>query len=57
MRRRAPLETIKQMTAANCLLTRGLGKVKTEAALSVLAYNILRTINLVGASVLKTKFT
>jgi hypothetical protein len=34
-------------------LTRGLNKVKAETALSVLAYNILRAINLVGASGLR----
>jgi len=31
----------------------GLNKVKAETALSVLAYNILRAINLVGASGLR----
>jgi hypothetical protein len=35
------------------LLTRGLKKVSAEAALSVLAYNIIRTINLVGAATLR----
>jgi hypothetical protein len=38
------------MTAGGRFLTRGLNKVKAETALSVLAYNILRAINLVGAS-------
>jgi transposase len=41
------------MTAGGRFLTRGLNKVKAETALSVLAYNILRTINLVGASGLR----
>ena len=45
--------TIKRMTAGGRFLTRGLNKVKAETALSVLAYNILRAINLVGASGLR----
>ena len=45
-----PFGTIKRMTAGGRFLTRGLAKVKAEAALSVLAYNILRTVNLIGAS-------
>ena len=48
-----PFGTIKRMTAGGRFLTRGLNKVKAETALSVLAYNILRTINLVGASGLR----
>ena len=44
-----PFGTIKRMTAGGRFLTRGLRKVSGgEAALSVLAYNIIRTINLVG---------
>jgi Transposase DDE domain len=43
-----PFGTIKRMTAGGRFLTRGL------TALSVLAYNILRAINLVGASGLRT---
>ncbi len=41
------------MTASGRFLTRGLRKVSGEAALSVLAYNIIRTINLVGATTLR----
>src|SRR5262249_6963229 len=48
-----PFGTIKRMTAGGRFLTRGLNKVKAETALSVLAYNILRAINLVGASGLR----
>jgi transposase len=44
-----PFGTIKRMTAGGRFLTRGLAKVKAEAALSVLAYNLLRATNLVGA--------
>ena len=43
-----PFGTIKRMTAGGRFLTRGITKVKAETALSVLAYNILRAINLVG---------
>jgi transposase len=43
-----PFGTIKRMTAGGRFLTRGLSKVRTETALSVLAYNILRAINLFG---------
>jgi transposase len=42
------------MTAGGRFFTRGLKKVSGEAALSVLAYNIIRTINLIGAANLKT---
>jgi transposase len=48
-----PFGTIKRMTAGGRFLTRGLNRVKAETALSVLAYNILRAINLVGASGLR----
>jgi hypothetical protein len=48
-----PFGTIKRMTAGGQFLTRGLRKASAEAALSVLAYNIIRTINLVGAASLK----
>jgi transposase len=37
------------MTAGGRFLTRGLNRVRAEAALSVLAYNILRATNLIGA--------
>ncbi len=43
------------MTAGGRFLARGLKKVSGEAALSVLAYNIIRTINLVGAGFLRAK--
>jgi hypothetical protein len=49
-----PFGTIKRMTAGGRFLTRGLNKARVEAALSVLAYNIIRTINLIGAANLKT---
>ena len=48
-----PFGTIKRMTAGGRFLARGLNKARAEAALSVLAYNIIRTINLVGAATLK----
>jgi transposase len=48
-----PFGTIKRMTAGGRFLTRGLPKVKAEAALSVLAYNMMRAINLIGASKLR----
>jgi transposase len=50
-----PFGTMKRMTAGGRFLTRGLAKVKAEAALSVLAYNILRAMNLLGASSLRAK--
>jgi transposase len=40
-----PFGTIKRMSGAR-FLTRGLQKVKTEFALSVLAYNVIRMMNL-----------
>jgi transposase len=48
-----PFGTIKRMTAGGRFLTRGLNKARAEAALSVLAYNIIRTINLVGVATLR----
>ncbi len=48
-----PFGTIKRMTAGGRFLTRGLNKARAEAALSVLAYNIIRTINLIGAATLR----
>ncbi len=39
------------LSAAICI--RGLNKARAEAALSVLAYNIIRAINLVGAATLR----
>jgi len=47
-----PFGTIKRMTAGGRFLTRGLKKVGGEAALSVLAYNLIRAINLIGATTL-----
>ena len=41
-----PFGTIKRMMAGGRFLTRGLKKVSGEAALSVLAYNLIRAINL-----------
>jgi transposase len=50
-----PFGTIKRMTAGGRFLTRGLQKVRAEAALSVLAYNILRAVNMIGAHNLKVR--
>jgi transposase len=50
-----PFGTIKRMTAGGRFLTRGLSNVKAEAALSVLAYNIIRIINMLGAIHLRAK--
>jgi len=50
-----PFGTIKRMTAGGRFLTRGLHKVSGEAALSVLAYNFIRVINLVGAATLRAR--
>lgn len=44
-----PFGTIKRRTAGGRFLTRGLTNVKAEAALNILAYNILRATNLIGA--------
>jgi transposase len=49
-----PFGTIKRMTAGGRFLTRGLRKVSGEAVLSVLAYNFIRAINLIGAATLRT---
>jgi hypothetical protein len=43
------------MTAGGRFLTRGLAKVRGEAALSVLTYNIIRTINLLGVATLRAR--
>lgn len=43
------------MTAGGRFFTRGFAKVRAEAALSVLAYNILRAVNLIGASNLSAR--
>jgi len=50
-----PFGTIKRMTAGGRFLTRGLKKTRAEAALSVLAYNLIRAINLIGAATLCAK--
>jgi transposase len=47
-----PFGTIKRMTAGGRFFTRGLKKVSGEAALSVLAYNLIRAINLIGTTTL-----
>lgn len=44
-----PFGTIKRMTAGGRFLTRGIKGTRTEMALSVLAYNMLRAINLSDA--------
>lgn len=44
-----PFGTIKRMTAGGRFLTRGLGGTRTEMALAVLAYNMLRAINIKAA--------
>jgi transposase len=49
-----PFGTIKRMSAGGRVLTRGRRKVSGEAALSVLAYNIIRAINIVAATTLRT---
>lgn len=41
-----PFGTLKRMTAGGRFLTRNLNGARTEMTLSVLAYNILRTINM-----------
>jgi transposase len=50
-----PFGTIKRMTAGGRFLTRGLNKVRAEAALSILAYNLLRATNLLGAAILTAR--
>jgi transposase len=50
-----PFGTIKRMTAGGRFLSRSLKKVSGEAALSVLAYNIIRAINLLGATTLRAR--
>lgn len=47
-----PFGTIKRMSGGGRFLTRGLRAVKAEAALSILAFNILHTVNAFGASVI-----
>lgn len=50
-----PFGTIKRMTAGGRFLTRGIEKVSGEAALSVLAYNLIRAMNLAGAATLRAR--
>jgi len=50
-----PFGTFKRMAAGGRFLTGGLKKVGGEAALSVLAYNIIRAINLIGAATLRAR--
>ena len=47
-----PFGTIKRMSGGGRFLTRGLRKVKAEAALSVLAFNIIRVANNIGTEAL-----
>jgi hypothetical protein len=47
---RGTFGTIKRMSGGGRFLTRGLRKVKTEAALSVLAFNVLHAANIFGAA-------
>ena len=50
-----PFGTIKRMTTGGRFFTRGHKKVSGEAALSVLAYNLIRAINLIGATTLRAR--
>ena len=43
-----PFGTLKRWWDQGFFLTRGLGNVRTEASLSVLAYNMRRAINILG---------
>ena len=45
-----PFGTIKRMSGGGRFLTRGLGAVKAEAALSILAFNILHAVNAFGTA-------
>ena len=46
---RTPFGTIKRLPEGGRYLTRGLRKVKAEAALSVLAFNIIHAVNAFGS--------
>jgi len=48
----APFGTIKRQMGDGHFLCRGLPSVKAEMALSVLAYNLKRLMNVVGARAL-----
>jgi len=43
-----PFGTIKRMSGGGRFLTRGLRAVKAEAALSILAFNLLHAVNAFG---------
>jgi IS5 family transposase len=47
-----PFGTIKRMSGGGRILTRGLRAVKAEAALSILAFNILHAANAFGVKVI-----
>jgi hypothetical protein len=44
-----PFGTIKRMSGGGRFLTRGLRALKAEAALSILAFNMLHAVNAFGA--------
>lgn len=50
-----PFGTIKRMSGGGRFLTRGLQRVKAEAALSVLAFNLIRASNAFGARILMSR--
>lgn len=52
-----PFGTIKRMSGGGRFLTRGLRKVKAEAALSVLAFNILHAVNAFGREAHRGRLT
>ena len=43
-----PFGTVKRMSGGGRFLTRGLSAVRAEAALSVLAFNVLHAVNAFG---------
>ncbi len=47
-----PFGTMKRMMGNGRFLMRGLTHVRTEMALSVLSYNLLRVINILGVPAL-----
>jgi hypothetical protein len=48
-----PFGTIKRMSGGGRFLTRGLRAVKAEAALSILACNILHAVNAFGTTAIR----
>lgn len=50
-----PFGTIKRMSGGGRFLTRGLRKVKAEAALSVLAFNIIHAVHAFGSETMIAK--